>query len=175
MGLAGCGSGQLSYRWISCRPGRGWSRFRRVGADRGSHRGLDHRSGRMVCAEAVGLMALDPGDEHRNGRGSHRRRGTCRLRDKPRGPADHGCGHRARCRRVAGAGARKIPRLRGVLVGGRKPTSVGTWLARDLLRDHQKRSGPVHELRRERSARLRAADVAPPRSVVPRPEPQATQ
>jgi hypothetical protein len=27
-GLGGCDSGQLSDRWISCRHGRGWSRFR---------------------------------------------------------------------------------------------------------------------------------------------------
>jgi hypothetical protein len=34
----------------------------------------------MVRPEAVGLVALDRGDEHRNGRRAHRRRGTRRLR-----------------------------------------------------------------------------------------------
>jgi hypothetical protein len=33
----------------------------------------------------------------------------------------------------------KIPGLRRVLVGAREPTSLGTWLAGDLLRDHKKR------------------------------------
>jgi hypothetical protein len=37
--VAGCDSGQLSDRWLSCRPGRGWSRFRERRSGRGSHRG----------------------------------------------------------------------------------------------------------------------------------------
>jgi hypothetical protein len=32
--------------------------------------------------------------------------------------------------------------------GGREPTSLGTRLVRDLVCDHQKHSGPVHQLRR---------------------------
>ena len=60
-------------------------------------------------------------------------------RDKPRGPAAHGCGHRAWCGRFAGAGALKIPGLGRVVVGGRESTRLGTWLAGDLLRDHKKR------------------------------------
>src|SRR5688572_21623317 len=100
--LAGCRSGQLPDRWVSCGPGRGWNRFRGGGTGGRSYRGLDYRSGRMVSPEAVGLVALDRGDEHRNGRRPHRRRGTRRLRDKPRGPAAHGCDHRPWCGRVAG-------------------------------------------------------------------------
>jgi hypothetical protein len=52
----------------------------------GLNRGPNYRSGRMVRPEAMGLVALDRGNEHRNGRGPHHRRSTRRLRDKPRRP-----------------------------------------------------------------------------------------
>jgi hypothetical protein len=64
------------------------------------------------------------------------------------GHPDHGCGHRARCRSVAGSGALKIASFRRPLVGDREPASMGTWLVRDLVRDHEEHSGPVHQLRR---------------------------
>ena len=48
------------------------------------------------------------------------------------------------------------------------------WLG-DLIRDHQKRSGPVDKLRRGRSARLRAADVAAPHRLFRNTEPEAAQ
>jgi hypothetical protein len=54
------------------------------------------------------------------------------------------------------------------VVGGRQPAGVGTLLARDFVRDHEKRSKPVHELRRERGDSLRIVDVAPPCNVDPK-------
>ena len=54
-----------------------------------------------------------------------------------------------------------------VLVGACKPARLGARLARDLLRDHGERQGAVRGLRRERSARIRTADLVAPRSAVP--------
>jgi hypothetical protein len=78
-----------------------------------------------------------------------------------------GAVHRGRCRGPAGAGIRTTPGLRRILVGAWEPTGLGAWLARDLVCDLEKRQGAVHELRRGRSARLRTADMALPRSLVP--------
>ena len=47
--------------------------------------GLVIGAARMVRLEAVGLVALDRGYEHRNGRGPHRRCGTCRLSGQAEG------------------------------------------------------------------------------------------
>jgi hypothetical protein len=62
----------------------------------------------------------------------------------------------------AGARARARPDPRRVLVGSRDPARVGAWLARNLLRDHDERQGAIRGLRRQRSARLWTADLAPP-------------
>ena len=69
--------------------------------------------------------------------------------------------------RVAGAGAHATRDRRCVLVGACEPACLGARLARDLLRDHGERQGAVCGLRRERSDRLRSADLVAPRSAVP--------
>src|SRR4030095_3125160 len=45
---------------------------------------------------------------------------------------------------------------------------MGNWLVRCLVRDHEKHSGPVHQLRRQRIGSLRTADLARARNVAPR-------
>ena len=88
--------------------------------------------------------------------------GSGRLRDRSRRRCPHGCRDWPRCRGGAGARARARPDQRRVLVGNRDPARLGAWLARNLLRDHDERQGAICGLRRQRSARLRTADLAPP-------------
>jgi hypothetical protein len=52
-------------------------------------------------------------------------------------------------------------------VGRCEPACLGARLARYLLRDYDERQGAIRGLRRERSDRLRSADVDGPRSAVP--------
>jgi len=138
----GYGSGQSGF----------WSAFRSVGFSPtwsmesipwGRHLSAvsslaSYRSGRVVCIAALGLMALDRGDDARNDRRPSCRCGPRRLRDKPSRSRPHGRGHRGRCRSVAGAGARARPCLRCVLVGGREPTGLGARLAHYVVRNLRK-------------------------------------
>jgi hypothetical protein len=121
----------------------------------------------MVRPEAVGLVALDRSDQQWNG-----------SLTAGAALADYGVsrGDLMPVAAITGLGVGALQALvlsrspvSGALWwGGREPAGVGTWLAGDLLRDHQKRSRSVHELWREWGAGLRTADLAPPHSLVPR-------
>ena len=75
--------------------------------------------------------------------------------------------HRRRRRRATGARARITHLAPRALVGGREPARLGPRLARHLLRHHKKRHGASPKLRRQRVARIRAADLAAPHIAVP--------
>ena len=56
---------------------------------------------------------------------------------------------------------------RADLVGSRESAGLGAGLVRDHVRDHEERQGALRSLRRQRSTRLRAADLASPDVLVP--------
>ena len=151
------------HREPDCRRGR----LGRRGASRRPDRGRGRRRRTVARAPAGRPLDLDRSHQHRNGRRSHPRRRTRRLRDRPGGPHADGCRDRSRCRRAAGGGARTTGHLRCGLVGGSEPASLGACLAGELVRDHREHRRALHELRREWLPSVRPADRRPARDDVP--------
>jgi hypothetical protein len=113
----------------------------------------------MAGAEVARPRALGRRDERWDGRRPDRRGGARRLRHQPRRPSADGRRHRPRRRRATGAPARPA-RPRCALVGRDQPAGLGSRLGRDHVVIMRNAKGALRGLRRRRSARLCAADLA---------------